>query len=206
MAGTTGLCHSLADQADTSRAGNIGDLRLPQTVHGGQPHALPHHLKEHNLGLSLNPEAEQFTMRDASLVRGGLLHPDLDQDWVTVREVQAGGCGPQSETCGLWGRVQPPISDQPAKRNDKSLVEPLLPFSLSSEDLCSGLVVPAKPVLRASSLKESRYLQVPLWRRSCQHHFNFWFLERHSLLITLDLFTTWWQQLVLDLMAPLIQH
>ena len=153
MAGTTGICHSLTDRADTSRAGNIGDLHLPQTVHGGQPHALPHHLKDHNL-LSLNPEAEQFTMRDASLVRGGLLHPDLDQDWVTVREVQAGGCGPQSETCGLWGRVQPPISYQPAQRNDKCLVEPLLPFSLSSEDLCSGLVVPAKPVLRASSLKE----------------------------------------------------
>ena len=45
-------------------------------------------------------------MRDASLVSGGELSPDLTEDWAAVQDVQAGGAGHQgnSHHC-LWGHV-----------------------------------------------------------------------------------------------------
>ena len=60
----------------------------------------------HSVNQSLNPDAAKFVMRDASLVSGGELSPDLTEDWAAVQGVQAGGAGHQgnSHHC-LWDNV-----------------------------------------------------------------------------------------------------
>ena len=102
-----------------------------------------------------NPEAEVFKMRDSSLVHGGKLHPDLDQDWVTVTEVHAHGDGPVSQAVLNWGKQSSNVSDKFLKcgRSSPGASQPF-PLSLSSGVLESDLSAPAKPALRASSLKE----------------------------------------------------
>ena len=98
-------------------------------------------------GHSLNPSAKQFIWRDAGLVHKGLLRPDLDADWASVQAVHAGDAGPQhGADCGMWGYV-------PGTINLSHQVE-MLPFSLTPEDLGNALPAPAKPLLRAGSLKD----------------------------------------------------
>ena len=63
----------VADREATSCSGRLQDGHIPlQTVqtHAGWPKQS-----------SLNPGADDFVMRDANLIYGGLLRPDLDQDW-----------------------------------------------------------------------------------------------------------------------------
>ena len=96
----------------------------------------------------LDPSAKQFIWRDPNLVHKGLLRPDLDLDWASVQAVQAGGAGPQCRAdYGLWGDV-PPGNSKPSHHLD------LLPYSLTPDDLEGGLPAPARPLLRASSLKD----------------------------------------------------
>ena len=96
----------------------------------------------------LDPSAMQFIWRDPNLVHKGLLRPDLDHDWASVQAVQAGHAGPRcGADYGLWGHVIPMTS------NPSHHVE-LLPFSLTSDDLGDALPAPARPLLRASSLKD----------------------------------------------------
>jgi hypothetical protein len=96
----------------------------------------------------LDPSAMQFIWRDPNLVHKGLLRPDLDHDWASVQAVQAGGAGPQCEAdYGLWGHVLP-VTSKASHHAD------LLPFSLTPDDLGGGLPAPARPLLRASSLKD----------------------------------------------------
>ena len=59
-------------QASTTKSGGLNDRHLPQQT--GQTHA------ECPVQPSLNPEAVNFVTRDADLIHGGLLRPDLDQD------------------------------------------------------------------------------------------------------------------------------
>ena len=96
----------------------------------------------------LDPSAMQFIWRDPNLVHKGLLRPDLDHDWASVQAVQAGRAGPQcGADYGLWGHVLP-VTSNPSHHVD------LLPFSLTPDDLGDGLPAPARPLLRASSLKD----------------------------------------------------
>ena len=90
----------VADREATSCSGGLHDGHIPlQTVqtHAGWPKQS-----------SLNPGADDFVMRDVTLIYGGLLRPDLDQDWDSVQEAHAGGLrqggGVDSR---LWGYVHP---------------------------------------------------------------------------------------------------
>ena len=65
-----------SSQASTSRSGGLHDRHLPHQT--GQTRA------ECPVQSSLNPEAVNFVMRDTDLIHGGLLRPDLDQDWESV--------------------------------------------------------------------------------------------------------------------------
>ena len=101
----------------------------------------------------LNPNAEDFFVRDASLIHHGRLYPDLDQDWVTVTEVHAHGEGPVNEAARDWGKELD--SSEGRKSGEKQTeMEPSFPFSFGAEVFESGSTVPAKPALRANSLKE----------------------------------------------------
>ena len=140
-------------QASTSKSGRLQDGHMPQQT--AQTHA------EWPGQQSLNPEADDFVMRDANLIYGGHLRPDLDQDWEAVQEAQAGRLrhdgGADSR---LWGYVHPQgvaQSGQDAEAASQQL-EPGL--SLMDGYLGNGLAVPAKPLLRASSLKD-RVIRLP---------------------------------------------
>ena len=115
-------------------------------------------------GQSLNPNAKDFVMRDAALVHGGRLRPDLDEDWTNVQEVHSGTKSQQSKAdCSSWSAYQPElaISGQDAVV-EKNLDEPLLHLSYLADDLGSSQAAqsPAKPLLRASSLKD-RIIMTP---------------------------------------------
>ena len=95
----------------------------------------------------LDPLAAQFIWRDPALVHKGLLRPDLDNDWAAVQAVHDGGAGPHSGIdYSLWG--------QTSKMGNPLHQLDLLPFSLTPGDLGNGLPAPARPLLRASSLKD----------------------------------------------------
>ena len=135
-------------QASTRQASNMqsSNMQAAQSAHA-----------------SLNPEADAFIMRDSRLVYCGLLRPDLDQDWAAVQAVQAGMDGPHGRTdCRLWGLVPPADNGAAAKKPDQpiptakqSSVEPLVSFPFLADDLDTGLIAPAMPLLRASSLKDT---------------------------------------------------
>ena len=98
-------------------------------------------------------------MKDASLLDGGRLRPDLDKDWANVQEVHAGTASHQSRTaCSLWLAIDSASSACSGNAGlvEKNLEEPLLHLSITADDLASGKAVPApaKPLLRASSLKD----------------------------------------------------
>ena len=96
---------------------------------------------------SLNPSAKQFIWRDADLVHKGLLRPNLDADWASVQAIHADDAVPQhGADCGLWGYV--PGTSKLSRHAE------MLPFSLTPEDLGNALPAPAKPLLRAGSLKD----------------------------------------------------
>lgn len=96
----------------------------------------------------LDPSAKQFIWRDPNLVHKGLLRPDLDLDWASVQAVQAGGAGPQCRAdFSLWGHASQ-VTSMTSHHLD------LVPFSLTPDDLEGGLPAPARPVLKASSLKD----------------------------------------------------
>ena len=96
----------------------------------------------------LDPSAKQFIWRDPNLVHKGLLRPDLDLDWASVQAVQAGGAGPQCRAdFSLWGHASQ-VTSITSHHLD------LVPFSLTPDDLEGGLPAPARPVLKASSLKD----------------------------------------------------
>ena len=96
---------------------------------------------------SLNPSAKQFIWRDADLVHKGLLRPNLDADWASVQAIHAGEAVPHhGANCGLWGYV--PGTSKLSRHAE------MLPFSLTPEDLGNALPAPAKPLLRAGSLKD----------------------------------------------------
>jgi hypothetical protein len=122
-------------QASTSKSGRLQDGHMPQQT--AQTHA------EWPGQQSLNPEADDFVMRDANLIYGGHLRPDLDQDWEAVQEAQAGRLrhdgGADSR---LWGYVHPQgvaQSGQDAEAASQQL-EPGL--SLMDGYLGNGLAVP----------------------------------------------------------------
>ena len=101
----------------------------------------------------LNPDAVKFVMRDASLVCDGRLWPDLDEDWAAVRGVQEQGSGHvgDSHHC-LWGDASHRGVVQSG--DDQQL-------DLSSSIMNGGVLAnPAKPLLRASSLKD-RLVSLP---------------------------------------------
>ena len=137
-----------------------GDLsNLPQAVPALQVPIHRSHLQVSSpASKTLNPQAESFTMRDAGLVHGGQLHPDLDQDWAAVKVVQAGGVGQRVETdLGIWDQAPPSKTHQksgPIDSGEQASLEPQFPLSILPGVLDSSVAVPAKPILRASSLKE----------------------------------------------------
>ena len=142
----------MADREATSCSGRLQDGHIPlQTVqtHAGWPKQS-----------SLNPGADDFVMRDANLIYGGLLRPDLDQDWDSVQEAHAGGLrqggGVDSR---LWGYVPTQGVGQCGQvaQEASRYVEP--DVSLDGY-LGGGLATPAKPLLRASSLKD-RVISLP---------------------------------------------
>ena len=56
-------------------------------------------------------------MRDAGLMHGGQLRPDLGHDWAVVQEVQAGGLGQQGEMdLSVWDQAPP--GDHISNRHD----------------------------------------------------------------------------------------
>ena len=102
-----------------------------------------------------NPEAEVFKMRDFSLVHRGEVYPDLNQDWVTVTEVHAHGDGPINHAVSKWRRRNSIVSDISLKCGSTSPgIRQPFPLSIGTGIFTSGTLVPAKPALRANSLKE----------------------------------------------------
>ena len=121
-------------------AGKGTGSQQPSTSQSGSHSVLP-------VNQSLNPDAAKFVMRDASLVCGGQLRPDLDKDWAAVQGVQADGTGHlgHGHHC-LWSDV-----------SHKGVIPsvPKHPQGLSPSLMNGGvLTVPANPMLRASSLKD----------------------------------------------------
>ena len=102
---------------------------------------------------TLNPDAADFVMREASLIHGGLLRPDLDQDWKAVQAVHAGGRGHvDGGDCSLWGYAGPQEVSQSMQMGPGEF--------LMDGCLGNGIADPARPLLRASSLKD-RKIQLP---------------------------------------------
>ena len=96
---------------------------------------------------SLNPDAAKFVMRDASLVCGGQLRPDLDKDWAAVQGVQPEGSGHLGDSLHcLWGDVSHREVIPSGLKHLQGLSSSLMNVG--------GLTVPASPILRASSLKD----------------------------------------------------
>ena len=138
----------VADREATSYSGGLHDGHIPlQTVqtHAGWPKQS-----------SLNPGADDFVMRDVTLIYGGLLRPDLDQDWDSVQEAHAGGLrqggGVDSR---LWGNVHPQgvVQCGQVAQEASRHVEP--DVSLMDGYLGSGLAVPVKPLLRKFPKRQS---------------------------------------------------
>ena len=105
--------------------------------------------------------------RDTALVHRGLLVPDLAHDWEAVQGAHAGFQGLTSdiEHC-QWSCSMPTGTStlsSPCPTSDVSNIEveeQLLPFSLTTDPTAGGFIIPAKPVLRVSSLKDN-VIQVP---------------------------------------------
>ena len=133
------------------------------------PHDTPQHMEaseacmevvSSSASKTLNPDAENFVMKDATLLHGGRLRPDLAQDWTNVQEVHSGKTFLQSRTdCTSWSAVQSESSPSSGNAEfvENSLVEPLLHLCSLADDLAIGQAAPApaKPLLRASSLKDN---------------------------------------------------
>ena len=114
-------------------------------------------------GQTLDPNAESFFMKDSNLLHNGSLRPDLDQDWANVQEVHAGTSSLSRTDCSLWSATQPASStssDIVDAVVEKNLEEPLLHLSFLADDLSIDQAVPApaKPLLRASSLKDRKIM------------------------------------------------
>ena len=146
---------------------HVCDLTVPPSTSSPDTLASRHmdvtedHMKAASLpsGQALNPDAENFVMKDASLLHGGRLRPDLDQDWTNVQEVHSGTTSRQSKTdCSSWSSTQfkSSTSSGNAGLDEKHSEEPLLHLSFLADDLGfgQGVPAPAKPLLRASSLKD----------------------------------------------------
>ena len=143
-----------SSQASTSRSGGLHDRHLPHQT--GQTH------DECPVQSSLNPEAVNFVMRDTDLIHGGLLRPDLDQDWESVQEAHAGGLGHHGAgiDCSLWGYVRPQGVAQSGQVTGSVSRQVDSCVNLMDGYLGNGLAVPARPLLRASSLKD-RIIKLP---------------------------------------------
>ena len=139
-------------QVSTTMSGKPQDDHIPQQTvkaHAERPEQQ-----------SLNPEADSFVMRDANLVYGGHLRPDLDQDWESVQEAHAGRLGHDSGAASsLWGFVHPEGVPQSGQVSGGASCQEELSIVMDG-NLGSGAEVPAKPLLRASSLKD-RVIRLP---------------------------------------------
>jgi hypothetical protein len=131
----------------------------PSSVRMSQQMDIPEEVTSSSASQPLNPDADNFVMKDASLIHGGRLRPDLDKDWTNVQEVHSGTSSQQSKTdCSLWSVTQSESSTIPGHAGSvkKHLEEPLLHLTSLADDLGSSQAAPApaKPLLRASSLKD----------------------------------------------------
>ena len=151
--------HVVTDHVHDLIGGTQPCSSAPSSVRESQQMDISEEIASSSASQPLNPDADNFVMKDASLVYGGCLRPDLDADWTNVQEVHSGTSSQQSKTvCSLWSVIQ---SDSPtipghAGSVEKHLAEPLLHLSYLADDLGSSQAAPApaKPSLRASSLKD----------------------------------------------------
>ena len=113
--------------------------------------------------LPLNPNAEQFQLRDRGLVLHGRLEPDLDKDWSHVQKVLAGGAGDLDEDTlqvqRQWSTMNPigTAAVTPQQESSTILVEPVLPFS-DLDDLAEVLDIATKQVQKVKSLTDMTVL------------------------------------------------
>ena len=106
-------------------------------------------------GLTLDPEAENFVMRDRNLVHRGVLIPDLAEDWSHVQKVQAGDPG---QACLLvedcWTSAVSTSGSLAMGNNNKNVtVASPLPFH-SVDDINEVLGIAPKQVFKVNSLKD----------------------------------------------------
>ena len=159
---------SLPSTACSSQTDEQADVDIVQEGQLGKAQAdvsCPVQLEPFHVDYNLNPKADIFKPRNRSLVHGGLLRPDLDADWAAVQLVQAGGDGPPNRTDGsLWLKNNVGEAGQTTRQalelSKTATVEPLMSLFIDSKCLESGQQMPAKPVLRASSLKEKQ-IEIP---------------------------------------------
>ena len=101
----------------------------------------------------LDPDAAVFRMRDKNLVHRGILHPDLQENWDHVQQVQAGGVGFADEVItGSWDTSK--IGSATSCTGTlHAQSEPVLPFQ-QLEDIPAFLGLAPKQVHKVNSLPD----------------------------------------------------
>ena len=104
----------------------------------------------------MNPEAAPFVARDRDLVHKSRLVPDLNGDWALIQDIQAGGSAPTNRSDSeLWGKPGEESQVQIPRNGTGQTSESPLPFPMLEDAEDVGFVVPAKPVLKVNSLRDS---------------------------------------------------
>ena len=110
----------------------------------------------------LDPNAKSFTYRDENLVHRGVLVPNLDIDWQIVQNLHEGDVGQLSgnnvETWQHSTSAQDSVSI--SHRRGVRISQHSLPFPTTGDALMSGFTIPAKPVMKVSSLQD-RLVHMP---------------------------------------------
>ena len=110
----------------------------------------------------LDPNAKSFTYRDENLVHRGVLVPNLDIDWQIVQNLHEGDVGQLSgnnvETWQHSTSARDSVSI--SHRRGVRISQHSLPFPTTGDALMSGFTIPAKPVMKVSSLQD-RLVHMP---------------------------------------------
>ena len=82
--------HVVTDHLHDLIGGTQPCSSVPSSVRESQQMDISEEIASSSASQPLNPDADNFVMKDASLVYGGCLRPDLDADWTNVQEVHSG--------------------------------------------------------------------------------------------------------------------
>ena len=108
----------------------------------------------------LDPSASPFIYRSRDLVHRGILVPNLDQDWAAIQKIHSNVDQPPPDVTLTSWTHEPllTVSSQAPRSQEISScsarLENLPTLSTCSDSTAGGFIIPAKPVLKVSSLKD----------------------------------------------------